>query len=158
REDRMAGLKKFLDEAKELLPAAVAVRRRIHAQPELGLDLPLTTEAVLDGLQGLDVDIARGTSTSGLIVSLTGTKPGSQSGRTILLRGDMDALPMPEETGLEFASKIPGRMHACGHDSHTAMLVAAVQLLHRYRDELPGDRQIYVPARRGGARRRPADD
>jgi hippurate hydrolase len=110
-------LSRFLDDAKDLLPSAVLLRRRIHENPELGLDLPLTTQAVLDGLQGLDVDIARGTSTSGLIVSLTGTKPGSQSGRTILLRGDMDALPMPEETGLEFASKIPGRMHACGHDS-----------------------------------------
>jgi hypothetical protein len=66
------------------------------------------------------------------------TKAGSQSGRTILLRGDMDALPMPEETGLEFASEIPGCMHACGHDSYTAMLVQAVHLLHRYRDELPG--------------------
>src|SRR5437762_2121680 len=118
-------LSRFLDESKELLPSAVLLRRRIHENPELGLDLPLTTEAVLDGLQGLDIEIARGTSTSGLIVSLTGTKPGSQSGRTILLRGDMDALAMPEETGLEFASKIPGRMHACGHDSHTAMLGVA---------------------------------
>ena len=100
-------LSRFIDEAKGLLPSAVLLRRRIHENPELGLDLPLTTQAVLDGLQGLDVDIARWTSTSGLIVSLTGTKPGSQSGRTILLRGDMDALAMPEETGLEFASKIP---------------------------------------------------
>src|ERR1700736_3048424 len=110
-------LSRFLDEAKDLLPAAVALRRRIHSKPELGLDLPLTTEAVLDGLGGLDVEIARGKSTSGLVVSLIGTKTGSQSGRTILLRGDMDALPMPEETGLDFASEIPGRMHACGHDS-----------------------------------------
>jgi amidohydrolase len=131
-------LSRFLDEAKDLLPAAVALRRRIHSKPELGLDLPLTTEAVLDGLDGLDVEIARGKSTSGLVVSLTGTKAGSQSGRTILLRSDMDALPMPEETGLDFASEIAGRMHACGHDSHTAMLVQAVHLLHRNRDELPG--------------------
>jgi amidohydrolase len=149
-------LSRFLDEAKDLLPSAVFLRRRIHENPELGLDLPLTTQAVLDGLQGIDIDIARGTSTSGLIVSLTGTKPGSQSGRTILLRGDMDALPMPEETGLEFASKIPGRMHACGHDSHTAMLVAAVQLLHRHRDELPGTvKFMFQPGEEGhaGARR-----
>jgi amidohydrolase len=156
----MPELEKFLDEAKELLPAAVAVRRRIHAQPELGLDLPLTTQAVLDGLQGLDVDIARGKSTSGLVVSLTGTKSGSQSGRTILLRGDMDALPMPEETGLDFASQIPGRMHACGHDSHTAMLVQAVHLLHRHRDELPGTvKFMFQPGEEGhaGARRMIAD-
>ena len=145
-------LDRFLDEAKELLPAAVALRRRIHAHPELGLDLPMTTEAVLNGLSGLDVEIARGKSTSGLVVSLTGTKSGSQSGRTILLRGDMDALPMPEETGLDFASEIPGRMHACGHDSHTAMLVQAVHLLHRHRDELPGTvKFMFQPGEEGHA-------
>src|SRR5438128_11501223 len=105
----MSELHRFLDDARGLLPAAVALRRRIHAEPELGLDLPLTTAAVLDGLQGLDVEIARGPSTSGLVVSLAGTKPGTQTGRTILLRGDMDALPMPEETGLEFASEFAGR-------------------------------------------------
>ena len=149
-------LSRFLDGARDLLPAAVSLRRRIHANPELGLDLPLTTEAVLDGLRGLDVGIARAPSTSGLVVSLIGTKPGSQSGRTILLRGDMDALPMPEETGLDFASEIPGRMHACGHDSHTAMLVQAVHLLHRHRDELPGTvKFMFQPGEEGhaGARR-----
>src|SRR5690349_21788113 len=149
-------LSHFLDEAKDLLPAAVASRRRIHSKPELGLDLPLTTETVLAGLGGLDVEIARGKSASGLVVSLTGTKAGSQSGRTILLRGDMDALPMPEETGLDFASEIPGRMHACGHDSHTAMLVQAVHLLHRHRDELPGTvKFMFQPGEEGhaGARR-----
>ena len=152
----MSDLRHFLDQAKELLPGAVALRRRIHKRPELGLDLPETTQAVLDGLSGLDVAIARGPSTSGLVVSLTGTKPGSQSGRTILLRGDMDALPMPEETGLDFASEIPGRMHACGHDSHTAMLVQAVHLLHRHRDELPGTVKFtFQPGEEGhaGARR-----
>jgi len=152
----MSDLSRFLDEAKELLPAAVTLRRRIHRKPELGLHLPETTQAVLDGLGGLDVQIARGPSTSGLVVSLTGTKSGSQSGRTILLRGDMDALPMPEETGLDFASEIPGRMHACGHDSHTAMLVQAVHLLHRHRDELPGTvKFMFQPGEEGhaGARR-----
>ena len=146
----------LLDEARELLPAAIALRRRIHAKPELGLQLPLTTAAVLDGLAGLDVAISRGPSTSGLVVSLSGTKPGSQSGRTILLRGDMDALPMPEETGLDFASEIAGRMHACGHDSHTAMLVEAVHLLHRHRDELAGTvKFMFQPGEEGhaGARR-----
>jgi amidohydrolase len=148
----MPELKRFLDEAQELLPAASALRRRIHRNPELGLDLPLTTQAVLDGLAGLDVAIARGPSTSGLIVSLTGTKPASQTGRTILLRGDMDALPMPEETGLDFASEIPGRMHACGHDSHTAMLVQAVHLLYRHRAELPGTiKFMFQPGEEGHA-------
>jgi amidohydrolase len=151
----MSELHRFLDEARGLLPAAVALRRRIHAKPELGLDLPLTTEAVLDALRGLDLDIARGPSTSGLIVSLNGTKPGTQTGRTILLRGDMDALPMPEETGLDYASEFPNRMHACGHDSHTAMLVQAVHLLHRHRDELAGTvKFMFQPGEEGygGAR------
>jgi len=113
--------------------------------------LPLTTEAVLDGLKGLDVGIARGPSTSGLIVTLNGAKPG----RTILLRGDMDALPMPEDTGLDFASEFPGRMHACGHDSHTAMLVQAVHLLYRHKDELAGTvKFMFQPGEEGhgGAR------
>src|SRR5438132_1578205 len=144
----MAQLHRFLDEARGLLPAAVALRRRIHAKPELGLDLPLTTQAVRDGLRGLDVGIARGPSTSGLVVSLSGARPG----RTILLRGDMDALPMPEETGLEYASEIAGRMHACGHDAHTAMLVQAVHLLHRHRDELAGTvKFMFQPGEEGYA-------
>src|ERR1700687_6167841 len=151
----MSELHRFVDEARELLPAAVALRRRIHAKPELGLHLPLTTEAVLDSLHGCEVEIARGLSTSGLVVSLTGTKPGSQVGRTILLRGDMDALPMPEDTGLDYASECPGRMHACGHDAHTAMLVQAVHLLHRHRDQLAGTvKFMFQPGEEGygGAR------
>jgi metal-dependent amidase/aminoacylase/carboxypeptidase family protein len=151
----MFGLQGFLDEARALLPAAVTLRRRIHAKPELGLDLPLTTAAVLDELRGLDVGIARGSSTSGLIVTLNGARAGAQAGRTILLRGDMDALPMPEDTGLDYASEFPGRMHACGHDSHTAMLVQAVHLLHRHRDELAGTvKFMFQPGEEGhgGAR------
>jgi hippurate hydrolase len=151
----MLELRHFLEEARGLLPAAVALRRRIHAKPELGLDLPLTTEAVLDGLRGLEVEIAGGSSTSGLVVSLHGTRRGTRAGRTILLRGDMDALPMPEETGLDFASEFPGRMHACGHDAHTAMLVQAVHLLYRHRDELAGTvKFMFQPGEEGhgGAR------
>ncbi|HWZ67276.1 MAG TPA: M20 family metallopeptidase [Stellaceae bacterium] len=156
----MSELHGFLDEARALLPAAVTLRRRIHAKPELGLDLPLTTAAVLDELRGLDVAIARGSSTSGLIVTLTGTGPRAQIGRTILLRGDMDALPMPEDTGLDYASEFPGRMHACGHDSHTAMLVQAVHLLHRHKDELAGTvKFMFQPGEEGhgGARLMIAD-
>jgi amidohydrolase len=148
---QMSGLHRFLEEARGLLPAAIALRRRIHQKPELGLDLPLTTEAVLEGLNGLDLGIARGPSTSGLIATLRGARPGP----TILLRADMDALPMPEDTGLDFASEFPGRMHACGHDSHTAMLVQAAHLLHRHRDELAGTvKFMFQPGEEGhgGAR------
>ncbi|MBS0470184.1 MAG: amidohydrolase [Proteobacteria bacterium] len=125
--------------ARELMPEVVALRRRIHQFPELGLHLPETTRRVREGLAGLDVEIAEGKSTSSLIVTLR----GREQGPTVLLRGDMDALPMPEDTGLEFASQNEGRMHACGHDSHTAMLVGAVHLLHRHRDRLAGNVKFF---------------
>jgi amidohydrolase len=152
----MAELTRFLDAARALLPDAVALRRQIHAKPELGLDLPLTTAAVLEALAGLDLEIARGPSTSGIVATLRGTAPGAEDGRTILLRGDMDALPMPEETGLDFASEFPGRMHACGHDAHTSMLAQAARLLHRHRDELRGAvKFMFQPGEEGyaGARK-----
>lgn len=124
----------WLDGARDLLPEAVTLRRRIHEHPELGLDLPMTVAAVRESLSGLDVKIETGPSTSGLIVTLQ----GPTQGRTVLLRGDMDALPMPEDTDVPFKSKEPGRMHACGHDAHTAMLAGAVKLLHKNRAKLAG--------------------
>ena len=141
----------FIAEAAAVLPQAVALRRRIHEQPELGLNNPITAALVEEQLQGLDLAIARSQSTSGLVVSLQGKHPG----KTILLRGDTDALPMPEDTGLPFKSKIDGRMHACGHDAHTAMLVHAARLLHRHRDELTGTvKFMFQPGEEGyhGAR------
>lgn len=141
----------FATEAAAVLSEAVALRRRIHEQPELGLHNPITSALVEEQLQGLDVAIARSTSTSGLVVSLAGKRPG----KTILLRGDTDALPMPEDTGLPFKSKIEGRMHACGHDAHTAMLVHAARLLHRHRDAFAGTvKFMFQPGEEGyhGAR------
>ena len=120
--------------SKAQLPDAVILRRKIHEFPELGLHLPKTTAAVREALSGLDVKIEQGPSTSGMIVTLA----GPTQGRTVLLRGDMDALPMPEDTDLPFKSKEPGRMHACGHDAHTAMLTGAVKLLHQNRAKLSG--------------------
>jgi hippurate hydrolase len=128
-------IEKLLAEAREELPRAVALRRRIHANPELGLDLPETTAAVLDSLADLDLELVRSRRTSGVFARLRGARPGP----TVLLRADMDALPMPEDTGLAFASKNAGRMHACGHDAHTAMLAGAVRLIDRRRAELAGD-------------------
>jgi len=126
---------KLLAAAREELPRAVALRRRIHANPELGLDLPETTAAVLESLADLDLEVTRSRRTSGVFARLRGGKPGP----TVLLRADMDALPMPEDTGLPFASKNSGRMHACGHDAHTAMLAGAVRLLERRRAALAGE-------------------
>ncbi|MEI9885383.1 MAG: M20 family metallopeptidase [Rhizomicrobium sp.] len=125
--------------AREMLPMAVALRRELHKYPELGLILPETTRRAREALAGLDVEIAEGKSTSSLVVTLR----GAQQGPTILLRGDMDALPMPEDTDLEFKSRNEGRMHACGHDSHTAMLVGAVHLLHKHRERLNGNVKFF---------------
>src|SRR3954468_3865145 len=89
------------DEAKDLLGSAIDLRRRLHEWPETGNHLPITRDAVLEALQDLPLDITLHSSTSGIGAVLTGAKPGP----TILLRGDMDALPMPEDTGLDFTSK-----------------------------------------------------
>lgn len=124
----------WLDGAKALLPGAVTLRRRVHEHPELGLFLPETVRAVRESLEGLDVTIEEGPSSSGLMVTLK----GPSQGRTIVLRGDMDALPMPEDTDVPFKSRVPNAMHACGHDSHTAMLAMAARLLHERRDRLSG--------------------
>jgi amidohydrolase len=122
------------EEARDLLDETVALRRTLHQWPELGNDLPVTRENVLAALDGLPLGITLHETTSGIAALLDGGKPGP----TVLLRGDMDALPMPEDTGLEFQSKIDGAMHACGHDTHTAMLVGAAKLLSARRAELPG--------------------
>lgn len=124
----------LLNAARDLLPIAVRLRREIHMHPELGNDLPRTRASVLAAIDDLDLTIHHSTTTSGLVATLE----GCEDGPTILLRGDMDALPMPEDTGLEFASRIEGHMHACGHDAHTAMLATVARLLSERRKTLPG--------------------
>lgn len=120
--------------AEAVLPDMTALRRAIHAEPELGLSNPRTAEKIMAALAGLPLDIRTGPSTSGIIATLK----GPANGRTVLLRGDTDALPMPEETGLDFSSTIPGAMHACGHDAHVAMLAGAARILCERRDSLAG--------------------
>ena len=105
------------------LSAAIDLRRAIHTEPELGLDLPKTTAKVRAALAGLPLEIREGPSTTGLVAILR----GPANGRTVLLRGDMDALPLTEDTGLEFTSLNQGAMHACGHDAHVAMLAGAAR-------------------------------
>src|SRR5712692_68066 len=124
----------ILRDAESILDDTIQLRRRIHRHPELGLTLPRTQGAVLDVLHDLDLDVRTGQRTTSIVARLTGARPGP----TILLRADMDALPMPEDTGLPFASEVPNAMHACGHDGHTAMLVGAARLLARRRDSLAG--------------------
>ncbi|MBI3637285.1 MAG: amidohydrolase [Candidatus Rokubacteria bacterium] len=127
-------LSPLLDDARQLAGDAVDLRRRVHRRPEIGLTLPRTQETILRELEGSGCEIRTGTQTTSIIATIDGTTPGP----TILLRGDMDALPMPEDTGLPYASEVAGAMHACGHDSHVAMLVGAVRLLAKHRERIAG--------------------
>ncbi len=137
----------LFDEARALEGEIVSLRRAIHAEPELGLHTPKTRDKVRAALANLPLEWAEGPSTTGLVATLKG---GGGAGRCVLLRGDMDALPMPEETGLDFASTIPGAMHACGHDTHTAMLAGAVRLLCARRESLKGEvRFMFQPGEEG---------
>jgi len=124
----------LLAAAGELLDDAVAVRRDIHAHPETGLDLPRTQELILDRLDSAGITGTRGERTTSVTAVIEGDLPGP----TTLLRADMDALEMPEDTGLEFASNVDGKMHACGHDAHVAMLLGAATLLQQRRKDLAG--------------------
>lgn len=137
----------LLDGARGVLPGVVSLRRDLHLHPELGTDLPRTQAAVLAALEGLDLEVRTGSALTSVVADLVG---GAGDGPTILLRGDMDALPMPEDTGLDFASTVAGAMHACGHDAHTAMLVGAARLLAGRRDELAGRvRFMFQPGEEG---------
>jgi hippurate hydrolase len=111
------------------------LRRAIHREPEIGLDLPRTQEKVLLALGGLPLEISCGRELSSVTAVLRGGKPGA----TVLLRGDMDALPVTERTGLPYSSQLDGAMHACGHDLHTAMLTGAARLLSARQQEIPGN-------------------
>ncbi|MGB7370086.1 M20 metallopeptidase family protein [Erythrobacter sp.] len=144
----------LLERANALKPDIVALRRAIHAEPELGLECPMTMAKARAALADLPFEWRTGPSTTGAVAILRGERSDGGN-RTVLLRGDMDALPMDEKTGLDFASTISGRMHACGHDTHTAMLVGAARLLAERREELAGTVQLmFQPGEEGhhGAR------
>ena len=141
----------LLSAAHDEEEAIVSLRRAIHAEPELGLETPKTLAKVKEALAGLPLEWREGPSCTGAVAVLKGAQPG----RRVLLRGDMDALPMDEHTGLDFASTIPGRMHACGHDAHTAMLAGAARILCARQSELAGEVQfMFQPGEEGfhGAR------
>jgi amidohydrolase len=127
-------LVEVLDDAKTVLDDTIQLRRRIHRHPEIGLTLPRTQAAVLEAMDGLGLDVRTGTATTSVVARLSGGRPGP----TLLLRADMDALPLREDTGLPFASEVDGAMHACGHDAHVAMLVGAARVLARRRADLAG--------------------
>jgi amidohydrolase len=122
------------DDAVAIAEEVTALRRAIHTEPEVGTDLPLTQAKVLAALDGLPLDITLGRALSSVTAVLRGAAPGP----TVLLRADMDALPVTERSGVDYASRRPGAMHACGHDLHTAMLAGAARLLAARRDDLAG--------------------
>jgi amidohydrolase len=124
----------LLDEARGLLDETIEFRRRIHRHPEIGLALPRTQQVVLDALAPLGLEIRTGARTTSVVATLEGARPGP----TMLLRADMDALPLQEDTGLPFASAVDGAMHACGHDTHVAMLLSAARMLAARRATLAG--------------------
>jgi amidohydrolase len=118
------------------------LRHALHQEPEIGLDLPRTQQRVLEQLSGLPLEVSTGRRTTSVTAVLRGGRGAVVEGDpppSVLLRGDMDALPVQETSGLPFASRRPETMHACGHDLHTSMLVGAARLLSQHRDRLPGD-------------------
>nr|WP_173893058.1 M20 family metallopeptidase [Tersicoccus phoenicis] len=137
----------LLDDARAVAGDVADLRHRLHQEPEIGLDLPRTQEKVLQSLDGLGYEITTGTDTTSVTAVLRGTgrtdgtrSTGADAHRpVVLLRGDMDALPVQEKTGMPFASRVDGAMHACGHDLHTAMLTGAAGVLAGRRDQLAGD-------------------
>src|SRR5918993_826922 len=129
----------------------VALRRDIHREPELGFDTEKTAKKVLDALDALPLEIQTGVAENGVVATLRGEGGG---GPTVALRADMDALPIHEATDLPFASEIDGKMHACGHDGHTSMLVGAARALcqDHLRERLSGTvKFVFQPAEEGYA-------
>ena len=129
----------------------IDVRRRIHEYPEIAFEEVRTAALVAETLASLGIDHQTGIGRTGVVGHIRGRRPGP----TLLIRADMDALPMPEKTGLPYASKIPNRMHACGHDLHTATLLAVGAVLKRLEGRLAGTvRLVFQPAEEaiGGAR------
>ncbi|WP_308421658.1 M20 metallopeptidase family protein [Microbacterium album] len=132
--DASGARERLTDDAAALLPDLVALRRELHADPEIGLALPRTKARVLAALDGLPLEITEADAIGSVVAVLRGGNPGP----VVLLRGDMDALPMREESDVPYRAT-GETMHACGHDLHVAGLVGAAHLLAARADELSGD-------------------
>lgn len=145
----LPGIRDHLDEL-------IAIRRDIHAHPELGMEESRTSALVAEKLRAWGIDTVEGVGKFGVIGTIKGNRPGT---RTVGLRADMDALAIVEQTNLPHASKSPGRMHACGHDGHTTMLLGAARHLIANRDFAGTVHLIFQPAEegRGGAEAMLAD-
>jgi hippurate hydrolase len=136
----------LLEAARSLQGETIELRRSIHAEPEIGLQLPVTQKKIVESLTGLGLNITLGESTTSVVADLDTGKPGP----TVLLRGDMDALPMQEDFVSDFQSTREGAMHACGHDAHVAMLASAARLLSENKSEFTGKiRFMFQPGEEG---------
>ena len=136
----------FIEEAQELFEYTRRLRRDFHRFPEIGFNEVRTSGIVADELRSLGLEVITGIARTGVMASLEGARPGP----VILLRFDMDALPINEETGAEYASQNPGVMHACGHDAHTAIGLSVARILHAHRQELSGAvKLVFQPAEEG---------
>ena len=139
----------LLESARALAPKIVADRRTIHSHPEMAYGERQTSTLVQARLRSLGIPFRAGLAETGVVAEVKG---GRGDGPCVLLRADMDALPIDEKSGVAFASEIPGVMHACGHDAHTAMLLGAAQLLLDRRDQFAGTvKLMFQPAEEGGA-------
>jgi len=140
----------MLEVPQRLLDDVVALRRDLHEHPELGFEETRTAGIVAERLRRLGYDVHEGIATTGVVGVLVGGKPG----KTIMLRADMDALPLPEENDAPYKSRIAGKMHACGHDGHVAILLGAAELLAARAADISGTLVLcFQPAEegRGGA-------
>jgi amidohydrolase len=136
----------FLSEAYALFDYTRSMRRDFHRHPELGFKEVRTSGIVAKELTGLGLEVHTGVGGTGVVALIEGSRPGP----VVLVRADMDALPISEQTGAEYASQNPGVMHACGHDSHTAVLLTVARLLQAQRGELSGTVKLaFQPAEEG---------
>ncbi|MDD5467580.1 MAG: amidohydrolase [Anaerolineales bacterium] len=139
-------MQEILDAARSLFDDARNLRRELHQHPELGFREERTARRVVQELEALGLEVAAGVGKTGVMATLEGAQPGPQ----VLLRFDMDALPIQEETGASYASQVPGVMHACGHDGHVAIGLMAAKLLSARQAELAGSvRFVFQPAEEG---------
>ncbi|MGD9713032.1 MAG: M20 family metallopeptidase [Thermomicrobiales bacterium] len=139
-------------EIDEILPGVIADRRYLHEHPELGFQEFETAKFVAErlGSMGLD-DIRTGIAVTGVTALIRGTKPSSGAEKVVLVRADMDALPIQEENDVDYRSQTNGKMHACGHDAHTSMLLGIARVLNDRRDEFSGTvKVLFQPAEEGG--------
>ena len=144
---------KLIDPIVQFQDEIRAIRRDIHAHPELRFEEHRTADVVASRLEAWGIPVVRGLGGTGVVGTIRGTRggPGGGSSRTIGLRADMDALPVQEANAFEHRSRHEGKMHACGHDGHTAMLLGAARHLSRHRDFDGTVQLIFQPAEEGGA-------